>query len=221
MRDQISSVELYYIVKELQQLVNSKVQKIYQPDKKSLLLELHLANIGKKMLSINEKSVYISELKPDMKEPPSFCRMLRKYLDNSRIRKIFQHSSQRIAVIEFEVYQDNKNSTYKLICEFFNKGNIIFTDKDNNIISPIQIQHFREREIRAKQIYEFPESKDVFNFKENEFLESLSSIKDSIGKALGKDFSLGRLYSDEVCHMAGIDNKRKCSDLSQSEINKI
>ena len=85
----ISSLELNYLVKELQFLVNARVDKIFAPRKKEVIIQLFVSGKGKFSLQIDENSVYLTEHRP-ASSPSDFCMILRKKLDNSRLRKIEQ-----------------------------------------------------------------------------------------------------------------------------------
>ncbi len=221
MKEQLTALDLYYLVKEFKILIGARVQKIYQPTKKSLFIEFHIVNKGKINLVIDEKLAYLSEYKPKMPEPEAFCRLLRKFLTNSIVKNIFQQGSQRIMVIEFSVLKEQKTKKMKLICEFFDKGNIIFCDEDNTIISPIQVQHLKTREIRAKQKYEFPKAVDSFNFGKNSFKEAIKSSSEIIGKTLAKDMNLGKIYSDELIFNSGLKKDILCKELKNNEIDLL
>ena len=133
MKSNIASLELHYLVKELQSLIDSKVDNIYNPKKEELILQLHIPNKGKQLLRIiSGKFLYIASKKQPSQEPSQFCMFLRKHLDNSRLRSIKQLNSERIVEFLFE-----KQEKKKLIIEFFGKGNIILCDIDGTILSAL------------------------------------------------------------------------------------
>ena len=64
-KGQLASIELYAVVSELQVLINSKLEKVYQPAKNELLLQLYVPNIGKRLLRILAgKVIYLTDFKP-------------------------------------------------------------------------------------------------------------------------------------------------------------
>ena len=71
MKKELSSVELKYLVDEFQQLLDGKIDKIYQPAKKELLFSFHIPRIGKKMLRVNLPSfIWLTETSgPPFREP--------------------------------------------------------------------------------------------------------------------------------------------------------
>ena len=65
-------------------------------------MQFHVPNVGKKILRITDKLIYLTALKPVVEEPPGFCMFLRKQLDNSRLKEINQKESERIIELVFE-----------------------------------------------------------------------------------------------------------------------
>lgn len=205
-----SSFDLYYMVKELQVLIDTKLDKAYQ-DNDILILSLFKGD--KFLLKITPSSVYLTNYKLESEKLPQFAVVLRKYLSQARLRSIKQHGFERIIEFGFE-----KKEKYILIAELFSTGNIILCDENYNIINCLHNQAWRHRIIRPKEKYSYPPSSSInsLNLKADDF-KSLS--RDSIVKSLAVDFNLGGLFAEEICARANIDkNKKQPSD---SEINKI
>ena len=111
MKSELSSLDLKYIVKELQILVGSRVDKIHQINKRKFFFRFYVTNQGKKVLKIIFPGLfYLTEggINPPSK-PMGYCAFLRKYLDNSRVREIKQKGYERIIEIVFE-----KKEKYRL-----------------------------------------------------------------------------------------------------------
>lgn len=213
MKSEISSVELRYIIKEFQELKDSKVDKVYMPAERDIILSLHLPNVGKRLLRILPNIIYLTSIKPENPmNPYGFCTYLRKKLTNARVRSVVQHGFERIMIIEFE----SKEAKYFLIIELFSKGNIILCDKDMVILSPLEVQHWKGREIKPKEKYLFPEArKDPFKLAEKEFSEIIKgSDKENISKKIAIELGFGGLYAEEICAKAGVDFKKIAADNS-------
>ena len=95
MKSEITSLDLYYLVKEFQSLVGARVDKVYEQseDKKEFLFVFHKSGSGKSMLRIKLPSfAYITEFKQIFPEnPPGFCTFLRKHIGGAKIKEIRQH----------------------------------------------------------------------------------------------------------------------------------
>ena len=220
MKSNLASLELNYSIKELQFLIDSKIDNIYQPDKKELILQFYVPNKGKKILRILAgKELYLTETKQEYGEPINFCLFLRKHLNNARLRKINQLMPERILEFIFEKKEGKK----KLIIEMFAKGNIILTDDKWDILSAAEYHKFRDRTIRAHIKYEHPKLKyNLFNLELNDLINLLKeSKKDSIVKCLAVELGFGGAYSEEICLLSNIDKKEKPFDLKEDEIKKL
>ncbi|MBW2973176.1 NFACT family protein [Candidatus Woesearchaeota archaeon] len=217
MKKELSSVELKYLTDEFQQLIGSKVDKIYQPAKKELLFSFHVPGIGKKMLRIVLPGlIWLTEVKPAMPEKiHGFCALLRKYLTNARVRKIEQAGSERI--LEFQL--ETKKGEYSLIIELFGKGNILLCQK-GKIILPLSLQKWKDRIIKKGENYTFPSREhNPFKITAAKFKNLIDSSKETISKTLAVELGIGGVYAAEVCLRAGINKTAK--KITEQEIKKI
>jgi len=204
MKKETSALELRYLAKELQQLVGSKVSKIYQKDK-DFLFDLYKSGLGKLQLRvIIPNFIFLTKYKPVYQsEPPKFCIFLRRRLANTVIKQIKQVDFERILEINFQ----GKENNYVMIIELFSKGNIVLCDQEYKIISPLQPQSWQARTIRGGTKYEYPPKQiNLPNLKTSEFSEILQNSKmDSIVKTLASDMGLSGLYAEETCARENID----------------
>ncbi|MBD3204178.1 hypothetical protein GF327_07820 [Candidatus Woesearchaeota archaeon] len=217
MKSELSALDIYYLRKEWNKLINSKVDKVYLKED-DMLLQLHLPGVGRRMLKIILPDfIYLTEYKKSYGHPNRFCMSLRKYLGNSRLRKIKQKDFERILEFHFET----KHGISILIIELFSKGNVILCKKDYTIIIAKEYQKWSQRTIRGGIKYEYPDKEsDITDIKFPEFKKLIeNSDKESVVKTLAIDFGLGGVYSEEICHMAGIDKSKKKPD--EKEIKKL
>ncbi|MBW2999833.1 NFACT family protein [Candidatus Woesearchaeota archaeon] len=220
MKKELTSIELSYVVKELQFLVGGKIDKIYQPEKKELVLRFHVTSKGKQILRILPgKYLYLTEHKRKMPETAlGYCLYLRKYLGNARLREVRQIGFERIVEFVFE----KKEGKLSLFVELFGKGNIILC-KEGIIMSPLETQKWKDRVIRAKEKYVYP--KKEFNFlemnKANLSEELKKSKEESLVKMLALDLGLGGVYSEELCLNSGIDKNKTPNKVSSKEIDLL
>ncbi len=213
----LSSIEIKYIVEELQTLIDSKVDQIYQPNNNELILAFHKTNIGRKLLRIVPGTcLYLTSKKsPSPKDQLNFCKFLRKRLLNTRLKAIEQKNMERIIELNFEF----KDSKFILITEFFSKGNIILCDNEYNILSALQFQSWKDRSIKTKVKYEYPPAKKlVYSLEDFKYLIE-NSNKESIVKTLATGLNLGGLYAEELCFRAKIDKTKKT--ISEQEIKIV
>lgn len=215
---ELSSLDLHYLVDELQALKGARVAKVYSPLKKEILIQLFMTGSGKKMLRINAPSyIYLSDFKEDQPERPSgFCTILRKYLDNAWLREINQLGFERIIELVFE----GKEGNYRLIAELFSKGNLVLCKGDYTIIMPAESQDWKERSVRPKQVYAAPKRRfDFLTITEKELKDALAESDKSIVKLLAADIGLGGRYSEEICALTGIPKER--TRLDEEDLKRI
>ena len=205
----LSAVDTRFIVRELKELENAIVEKIYQPAEKEMIIAVHSSSVGKKLLRIVAgQGANLTKEKAEAKANPSpFCMTLRKYLKQSRITNIAQQEFERIIEIAF-------SNGYRLILELFSKGNIILIDKDGKITALLERQEWKHRTIEKGKIYVYPpQTINPFKLSEEEFRDRYNhSDKESAVKILASDFALGGKYAEEVCALAKIDKRTRRVD---------
>ena len=104
MKRQLSSLDLHFLLKELEVLKDSRIDKIYQPEKNVLVFSLYKTNVGKKILKINVgQSIYLVEEKEDYNETLGFGMFLRKHLDGYFLYDIEQIKPERILKLSFKI----------------------------------------------------------------------------------------------------------------------
>jgi len=198
---EITAFDTSILVKELGFLVGGKIDNIYQTDSKNLYLQTYIKDKPKQLIRIVAgKAFFLTKNRPDFPENIlRFCSFLRKYLINSRIKKIEQIEYERILRIEFET----KDCVYELYSEFFGKGNILLT-KNNIIISTAEEQIWHDRKINAGEKYIFPKNDRAKEFFEEqkkkgskinfEILDNIFSVEKA-KKSSKKDKEMKRLLT--------------------------
>ncbi len=136
---------LRHIKKELEEnLINSKVDKIYQPSRDELILSMRSFEGIKKLLisaRANSPRINITSSTPENpRTPPMLCMLLRKRLSGARLRSIHQPGLERILILEFEGKNELGDTVImKLAVEIMGQySNIVFIDEKNNIIDSVK-----------------------------------------------------------------------------------
>ncbi|RLE47076.1 hypothetical protein DRJ25_03285 [Candidatus Woesearchaeota archaeon] len=198
-----TTIDLYFMTKELQTLLNSRIDKIYQL-KEDIYLSIYVPSKGSKLLRITPNKLWLTKHKPEFEELPHMAKTLRRFLQNARIKEIIQIKSERILQMTIE-----KEQEFKLYLEFFSNGNTIL-EKDSKIVAARIEKKWKDRSLLRGQPYQYPpESEDVFNLEEEQLKEKL---KDEIAsKALAK-IGFGKDYAEEICKRANIDHLQTNAD---------
>ena len=207
MKQELSALDLHYLIKELQFLTNSKIDKIYQLNRKNFFFRFFVSGKGNQTFKIQiPKLIYLTKKTKNMPERPmGFCTFLRKYLANARIKEIRQHGFDRVIEILFTkaefVNEQRQIHEYILVLEMFTPGNMILCKDDYTILSPLEGKDWSNRSIRKGLKYEFPpEMEDAYTLTYKRFEELVKeSDKENIVKTLAMDLGLGGVYAEEVC----------------------
>ena len=162
------------ITSELQQLIGSRMDKVYEPNKNDIILGFYLNGVNYALNICTNAQNYRLHLtthtKPNPKNALNFCMLLRKYLIGLRIKNIISVNLERVITIEFEGFDDIDDIiTKKLIIELMGRHcNVILVDENNMIIDSLRhISSDNEltREIVPHVKYVYP-STNKLNFLE-------------------------------------------------------
>ncbi|MBN2454848.1 NFACT family protein [Candidatus Woesearchaeota archaeon] len=217
----LAALEIRFLVEELQLLLGARVDRIFHPSQKELLVELYSASTKKALLrAALPYALYLASEKPsEPKQPSAFCLFLRKRLKNSRLKAFLQHSSERVVEMVFS----SKNGDFRLVLELFSRGNIILCDASGTILAAAERQAWSTRKIAPKQPYALPPQKlDTFSLTVGKLQKALSeSSRDSLVKALAADLGFGGVYAEEICLLSSVDKLSDPKKASPSDAEKI
>ena len=70
MANQLSSLDIHFLIKELKTLEGSRVDRIYNSEKEEIYIQFHKSNVGKKVLRfIVGKAMFLTEKKNNGRKP--------------------------------------------------------------------------------------------------------------------------------------------------------
>lgn len=210
----MTALEIKFLIPELKNLIGGFIQKIYQ-EEKNVRIQIYITDKGLFELFYEPNKIFITEYKRKSSEhPDAFGMALRKYLIGQKIIDIKQHGFDRIIEIKTE-----KNI---LIFELFSKGNVILCDENKNVILPLEVQIWKDRQIVPKKPYVYPPPViDPFSLSFEEFKKIVFSNEKSIVRFLASDMSLSSVYAEEVCIRSKIDKNMICKNMNESDILKV
>lgn len=219
------------LVYELNQnILNSRISKIAQPEKDELLFTLKVQN-GQQRLAMSASAslpfLYLTKQnKPSPMTAPNFCMLLRKHIANGKIVKIHQPGLERIIHFEIEHFDDLGDLCRKtLTIELMGKhSNIIFCTEDGAIIDSIKhisAQVSSIREVLPGRTYFIPETthkENPLQTSESFFLDTVLRRPESICKAIYNSYTgISPVIASEICFRSGIDADLSTSALSADE----
>lgn len=215
-------------------LLNGKINKINQPDKNEINIQIYNKENYKLLLSCanNLSRIHLSE--KNKKNPITaynFCMLLRKHLVGGTIKNIYQHKMDRVVCFEIENLNELKELNKKLlIIEIMGKhSNIILVDKESNKIID-SIKHIDSRQSSIREV--FP-NKDYFfvkdekeNILEENYRLPSEILKNSEPISMKKFFYTNYLgfsptISYELLNNSNIDMDINSVNLSEDDIQKL
>ncbi len=217
MKVSMSSADIKACVTELQELVDSRVEKVYHhiPDE----IRFKLRGAGRKDLVVEAgRRIHLTKFPREAPRlPSSFAMLLRKHLEGFRLESVEQHDFDRVVILTFKGWKGGEEKRYRVVAELFSKGNVILCRDDFEIVMPLKHGIFK-----SGDKYEFPEPKltpfDLSTEKLRELFES--ERKRDVVRVLAMN-GLGGLYAEEVCLRARIEKNKKASELSDEEVERI
>ena len=174
------------IVDELQNIQDYKVDKIYQPDKNTVILGLYGNYTNVSILACISSNNYRIHLTTNLvKNPtiaPNFCMLLRKHILGYKIKDIYTKSLERIVFIELENLENPDKPIYKtLVIELMGKhSNIILLDENRIIIDALRhtsVEENAQRDIYPTSRYYEPISNKHNLLEINNFEEFFNLLK--------------------------------------------
>lgn len=181
-----------------QQLLNFRVDKVYQPSKEEILLTFRTYDgLVKLLLSAKADSARIQltdQYIENPQKPPMLTMLLRKLLSGARLTEIKQEGFERILTLVFDARNELGDPVvYKIIIEIMGKySNIIIVDGGDKIIDCVKRVDENKssvREILPGIRYLLPPAQDKMNILSNSIFDIEQRMKElnlTRGKAAGK-----------------------------------
>ncbi|MEF8879358.1 MAG: ribosome rescue protein RqcH [Candidatus Thermoplasmatota archaeon] len=220
MQRPLSSFDIYVIVSELQDIVGSYLDKIYQLSENEVLIRFrHVDTKNKESIFIRTGQLLCvtdRRVKTPQK-PTTFAMTMRKYLQNGRISGVEQHEFDRVIKLKIR----KKHGEYTVMIEFLSDGNIILVDPDEKIILPFIKQFWSHRTIKGQKTYTPPPSQlNPFEVDKEKFVEVLKESDADLVRTLAVSFNMGGAVAEEICTRADVDKNIKVEDIGQDVIDK-
>jgi len=213
----MSGIDVRCMISELGSHLPLWVGKIYQYNPRILGFRLNGEEKTRHHFIIESgRRAHLTEhLPPAPPNPSGFSMLLRKYLLGGKILAIRQHGLERI----FEFVVGKRDTTYHLVVELFDEGNIVLCDAEYRIIKPLWHHRFRTREVVPGAIYTFsgPQSADRSI---EEIGEVLNESDRDLVRTLATSLFLGGSYAEEVCRIAGIDKETPASAADPDRVHR-
>tara|TARA_B100001964_G_scaffold232875_1_gene289342 strand:- start:1867 stop:3849 length:1983 start_codon:yes stop_codon:yes gene_type:complete len=212
MKSNMTSFDVFAVGSELNELIDARLNKVYQVSSNELKIVLNLKDIGKINLVIEcGKRIHTTQYpKPSPTSPSVFAMTLRKYLVNSILQDVRQISFDRIIELKFKKGED----FFLIIVELFGKGNILLTNEESRILAVMHPQRFKIRNLIGRETYIPPPPKlNPFELSSNELINIVNESKSNLVKSLASNLGLGGLYAEEICLRANVNKNSEKVDI--------
>ena len=190
------------VLEELRDLQDSRVEKIHQPSRDTVILSLkHRDGRAKLLLAANPAAprLHITTASPENPaEPPMFCMLLRKHLSGARLTEIQQLPMERTAIFTFDCFDEMGDPVRKkLVAELMGRTcNLYLLSPEDRIIDCLRrvgLDESSKRQALPGLYYQLPdavEKKDPKGLSAADFLEILNApgadlLSDRLMDALG------------------------------------
>ena len=162
------AIFLTAVIRELQPLLGSRVDKIQQPSRDTVLLHLRGRGSGKLLLSanVNRPRIHLTEASfENPAQPPMFCMLLRKHLTVGRLQEIQQPPAERSVSLIFDCTDEMGIPCRKsLILELMGRNsNLILTGAEGRILDCLRRVDFEmseQRQVLPGLFYRDPPRQD-------------------------------------------------------------
>lgn len=229
----LDAITIHALANELKcTVIGSKIDKVQQPSRDTLILSLRGNGHNDKMLlsagTGTSRVHFLNESYENPQSPPMFCMLLRKHLVGARIAEISQPNMERMLVFDLDAYDEMGLETKKqLIIEMMGRNsNIILTGPEGHIIDclrRVDVDMSRMRQLMPGLIYRLPPEQEKPSFfsvsaAEREVLWKNADTDRLADKWLLDTFSgLSPLSCREICFAATGDASKPVMKFSDEE----
>ena len=227
------------ITSEISQLKGSRIDKIFEPNKNTIVLGIYQNGINYALnICIDAQYCRINlttHQKANPQVAPNFCMLLRKNLIGLKLQNIITFDLERLIILEFEGFDELDDIiSKKLVIELMGKhSNIILLDDSNIIID--SLRHIKEmdenfRDILPHTKYTFPTSnkisflelKNFEDFKEHLNLSSPNSASNNNNDINNLPTIISNIFNGiSKNFINAIIKKLEISDTSDTSLEKI
>lgn len=231
----LDGISMHPLAIELDRAITGgRIDRINQPNKQSVILSVRQP--GKNYLvhiSINPQNpaVHIIERAPDNPpEPPMFCMVLRKHIETARIARVYQHSLDRIIILDMDVLAaGGQIVTKSLVVELMGKYSNIILVQDDNIIDVLRrvgANSSRIRTVLPGDPYILPPVQNKMNLLEHSIDDVVTAIRSKVELKLSKAIldtclGFGPVTAKEAAYLAGLPHSQLVNEMDESDFASL
>lgn len=215
-------------------LIGGRVDKITQQNKANLTFTIRQPGktfLLRISLAPQNPSLHLLRKTPEnLPEPPTFCMVLRKNLENGRISAIRQYELDRIIFIDIDsIGAGGRIQTFTLAAELIGKYSNLILIADGQIIDSLKkigTNSSRFRTVLPNQAYQMPPAQDKLDIFSVEVEKILERVKSDESARLDKAIlnicqGFSPVSVKETIFLAGLPNEIKISALDEKDFDSL
>ncbi len=203
--DFLSDLELDALISKISQIIQGRyINNVYSLDE--LRYSFTIKDFENSLNVHLDIGVWLSDKYIKERWEGEFIRRLRDFLEGSRIDNLEVPKGQRIVKLSL--------SSGYLYLELFGGKNVICCDKQGIITCSLKEEEFKERKVKAGELYSLPKLKGMplKDLPEPPFNEGVSLIKH-----LGFYLAAPKKLLEEIVFRSGVSREKPANSLSDSE----
>lgn len=218
MKSEMSSLDIAAVTFELASLIKGKyLDNVYQTDDKTFLLKFRPGDFSL-MVEVGRR-IHLTKYKVQTpRQPSQFSMALRKRLRGGRLVDIRQHEFERTVIFDIETGE----GAWKLIVEFFRRGNLVVVDASGRISLALSYLKMRDRNVIKDEVFRYAPSSGLNPLKISR--EDLSLVREHgsvpTTKALVMTLSIGGPLAKEILARSAIEDK-SASRLTDNDLDDL
>jgi len=201
-----------WLAENAERFTGAHLQKFYEVGDGKFLFKFHKSGEGTLHLYADLRgALYEGEADTPM-TPTSFARYVRKRFTNAVLEGMEQLNFDRVLRLNFR--------RGSIVLEMFRDGNLLVLDEEGVITYPYRPREYRDRALLPSRPYTPPPARP----------DITAMDVDALGEALRRDrevvrtlasLNLGGEYAEELCARAGVDRKKKGTDLTVDDVKAL
>ena len=225
MKTRFSTLDIVAVIPEIQErLLGMRVVNVYDIDNKTYLIKLQKPDHKATLLFESGNRIHLTEFDwPKNTSPSGFSMKLRKHLKSRRLEKIEQVGIDRIIDMQF----GSSEAAYHVILELYDRGNIVLTDFEYNILNILRPRTDESQDVRfaVREVYPLQNARQPEGVPSEERVHAIllsGKEGDNIKKILNPHLVYGPAVLDHCLREVDIpDNAQLGKQLNISDSNQF
>ena len=215
----MSAMDIMAMADELnEELSGAFISKIFHRENGDVLIRFNTKNGRRDLLIRPGKWIFLTENSGENPMTAShFAMLLRRHIDNARVKGITQVGFERI--VEIHLF---RGEDYYLYAELFSTGNLVLCNSSKTIRAVIKMGRWKDRVLRPNENYRPPPSRiESIDVDAERVMEIMKESSSDAVRTLITRFNLGPSFGEETAIRAGIEKGLAARDITPEQCESI